>query len=67
MSKLSFQNKFNQWENWDDVDFVDDGEVGDFIHFKITTAKKQIKVRMHKDEWNLFLHAMPKYKPRIKK
>ena len=62
MATLKFQNNFKQWEEWETVDFVDDGSSGDFIFFKITTAKKQINVKMHKREWDLFLHAMPKYK-----
>ena len=66
MATLSFKSPFEQWERWEQVTFCEEAPEGDFVFFKITTNKKQIMVKMHKDEWNLFLRVMPKYKDRFK-
>jgi hypothetical protein len=62
MATLKFKSPFKQWENWEEVTFCEEESEGDMVYFKITTNKKQIMVSMHKREWNLFLHQMPKYK-----
>ncbi len=56
--KLTFQEKFEQFEVWDGVDIVPDAPDGDFVRFKITDAKRQIKVTMHKRHFALFLKSM---------
>ena len=56
MAELKFQENFEQWETWAKVDFTPDGEVDDFIFFKIGDAKKQIKVKMHKREFQMFIN-----------
>lgn len=62
MATLKFKSPFEQWENWEKVTFCEDEPEGDIVYFRITTSEKQIMVSMHKREWNLFLHSMPKYK-----
>ena len=58
MAKLTFQENFFQWENWEKVDFTPDIGDGDFVRFKIGDAKRQIKVKMHKRELEMFVNKL---------
>jgi hypothetical protein len=60
MATLCFQNNFDQWETLEAATFCEDRPDGDSFWFKITTSQKQIKVKMHRREFEIFSNSIMK-------